>query len=211
MHEYILTPSLTVSFQRYRYPHAATVTDLATSCGALPLHILAPGHLAVPCPNGEAFWIGLIPSPAGHQYRLNVLVSTTSGERVDALTGAPAHEHRPPDMASYHMPPPLGIPGIRRTDGRWWAFARDSDTPAPACRVILLSATTPATAPTVGDHADPGRPRATPGQTPWRPTEAGDAFTVRVDIVEPAYFQALTGEPVAPLNESKRYGGWRLP
>ena len=64
MYEFLVTPSLSISFQRYPYPPTGFVTALPTSCGALPFEAGAPGHLILPSPDGEAFWIGLIPAPA---------------------------------------------------------------------------------------------------------------------------------------------------
>jgi hypothetical protein len=132
MYEYVLTRSMSISFQRFPYPPTGLVTALPTSWGALPLLHSAPGELVLPCPQGEAFWIGLVPS--GHaQNRLRVIVSLASEHRVDALTGAPADDLQPADVDD--IPAPRnGIPGIFRGDGNWWAFARDTgETAAPAC------------------------------------------------------------------------------
>ncbi len=222
MYEYALTPSLFVSFQRYPYPAAGLVTALATSWGALPFLRSAPGQLVLPCPDGEAFWIGLVPSPAGQQHRLRVLVSTTSGDRVDALTGALANDPEPAGMDDLLAPPRHGIPGIFRGDGSWWAFARHTDeTPAPGCREIELRCRSAGTAAPASQSAGPGRQHAGPGypfspaepgpRKSSPPVEAGETFSVRVDVVEPEHFHVLGGPRVPPLDESNRYGSWRLP
>jgi hypothetical protein len=218
MYDYALTPSLFVSFQRYPYPAAGFVTALATSCGALPFLPSAPGQLVLPCPDQEAFWIGLVPSPAGQQYRLRVLVSTTSGDRVDALTGGPVNDPEPAFIDDLPAPPRHGVPGIFRGDGSWWAFARDTgETLAPACREIELrcrSAPIPRSAGPGRQYGGPGYPfppaEPRPGKSP-PPVEAGETFSVRVEIVEPEHFHRLGGGRLPPLDESNRYGGWRLP
>jgi hypothetical protein len=222
MYEYALTPSLSVSFQRYPYPAAGFVTALATSWGALPFLATAPGRLVLPCPDEEAFWIGLVPSPAGHQYRLRGLVSTTSGDRVDALTGAPADDPDPVGIDDLLQPPRHGVPGIFRGDGSWWAFARHShETPAPACREIELRCRSAGAAVPVNKSSGPGRQHAGPRcpSSPPEPgpgksslsVEAGGTSSVRVAVVAPEYFHVLSGSRVPPLDESNRYGGWRLP
>lgn len=206
MYEYALTPSLFISFQRYPYPAAGLVTALATSWGALPFLSSAPGQLVLPCPDEEAFWIGLVSSPAGQQYRLRVLVSTTSGDRVNALTGGPTNDRGPAGIDDRPAPPRHGIPGIFRGDASWWAFARDTgETPAPACREIELrcrSASSPR-------GAGPDRQYAPGKSSP--PVHAGETFSARVKIVEPEHFHKLGGGRLPPLDESNRYGGWRLP
>lgn len=210
MYEYALTQSLSVSFQRYPYPTTGIVTALATSCGALPFALRAPGQLVLPCPDEEAFWIGLVASPTGQQHRLRVLVSTTSGDRIDALTGVPANNPGPAFLDDL-VAPQHGIPGIFKGDGRWWAFARHTDaTPAPACHEIELRCRPAGTAAPVAHTARPGRQHSGPGD-PSPSGEAGETSSVQVDLVEPEVFRALSGTRVPPLDESNRYGGWRLP
>jgi hypothetical protein len=208
MYEYALTQSLFVSFQRYPYPTTGIVTALATSWGALPFLLRAPGQLVLPCPDEEAFWIGLVASPAGQQHRLRVLVSTTSGDRINALTGVPVNNPAPADIDDLVAPPQHGIPGIFQGDGRWRAFARHTDaTPAAACHEIELSCRPAAPVP---HGAGPGRQHSGPGD-PSPSGEAGETSSVQVDLVEPEVFQALSGTRVPPLDEANRYGGWRLP
>jgi hypothetical protein len=227
MYEYALTPSLSLSFQRYPYPPAGVVTVLPRSWGALPFLLSAPHQLVLTCPDGEAFWIGLIPSPDGPRYRLRVLVSIASVGRVDALTGAAADEIQPVDDED--LAPRHGIRGIFMGDGRWWAFARDTgDTPGPGCLEIELLCQSAETAKPVGQTNDPGRQYAEPSDgdeshpSPSPPesrppgtspphVEPQGTSSVRVQVVEPEHFEALGGLRVQPLREGNQYGGWRLP
>jgi hypothetical protein len=227
MYEYALTPSLSLSFQRYPYPPGGVVTALPRSRGALPFLLTAPQQLVLPCPDGEAFWIGLVPSPDGRRYGLRVLVSIASDGRVDALTGAAAAEIRP--AGDEELAPRHGIPGIFRGEGRWWAFARDTgDTPGPACLEIELLCQPAETAQPVRQTNHLGRQHAGPGNSdqshpPPLPPESGPpapspphvnpqrTVSVRIQVVEPDHFEALGGSRVEPLDEDNRYGGWRLP
>ena len=224
MYEYVLTRSMSISFQRFPYPPTGLVKALPTSWGALPLLHSAPGELVLPCPQGEAFWIGLVAS--GHaQNRLRVIVSLGSEHTVDALTGAPADDLQPADVDD--IPAPRnGIPGIFRGDGNWWAFARDTgETAAPACTVIeLLCRSVEGTEP-LRETSGPGRQHAGPGQrgeshrppvAESRPsvkssTDRESSSSVRVDVVGPEDFEALSDMRVPPLEEANHYGGWRLP
>src|SRR5688500_13074951 len=132
MFEYALTQSVSVSFQRYPFPAAGVVTALAPSWGALPFLPSAPHQLVLPCPNGEALWIGLVTSARG-RHRLQIPVSTASGDRVDALAGAPADDTEPAGTEGLRTPPPHGVPGILLGDGSWWAFAHHTgESSAPA-------------------------------------------------------------------------------
>src|SRR4051812_20731903 len=88
MYELLLAPALSISFQRYPYPASGLVTNLPTSYGALPVLADAPGHCVLPCPDGEAFWIGLIPEEAGRAEVVRVLATVASGDQLDVVTGA---------------------------------------------------------------------------------------------------------------------------
>jgi hypothetical protein len=227
MYEYALTPSLSLSFQRYPYPPDGVVTALPKSWGALPFLLSEPQQLVLPCPDGEAFWIGIVPSPDGRRYRLRVLVSIVSDGRIDALTGAAADEIQPAgdeELASLH-----GVPGIFQGDGRWWAFARDTDdTPGPGCLEIELLCQSAEIAKPVGEtnhldrqHAGPGNgdqsdpppspPESRPPTTSPPHVNPQGTSSVRVHVVEPEHFEALGGLRVEPLHEDNQYGGWRLP
>jgi hypothetical protein len=226
MYEYALTPSLSLSFQRYPYPPDGVLTALPKSWGALPFLLSEPQQLVLPCPDGEAFWIGIVPSPDGRPYRLRVLVSIVSDGMIDALTGAAADEIQPAgdeELASLH-----GIPGIFQGDGRWWAFARDTgDTPGPGCLEIELLFQSAETAkpdrqtnhggrqhagPGNGDQSDPpSPPESRPPTTSPPHVNPQSTSSVRVRVVEPEHFEALGGLRVEPLHEDNQYGGWRLP
>lgn len=222
MHEYPLTQTLAVSFQRYPCPAAGWITALPSSYGALPL-LRTPRQLLLPCPDGEAFWIGLVTTPPERQHRLRVVVTTADGKRIDALIGTLADHTEPPKDEDLQGAPRHGVPGIFRGDGSWWALAyRPVATSAPACRSIELqcrSAGPPARdRPNTGpgpQHASPGcgsRPsESRPSETLLPPNEDGERFSVRIDVVEPEQFKILGAIQVPPLNEADRYGGWRLP
>jgi hypothetical protein len=231
MYEYALTPSLSISFQRYPYPTEGFVTALPTSWGALPFLLSTPRQLILPSPDGEAFWIGLVPSPAGSQHLLRVLVSMADGGRIDALTGTPADDNQPSTSVENLLTPPRhGIPGIFRSDGSWWAFARDtSDTPAPACRgiellcrVVTTAGPVPRTNHSGRQHAGPGYPPPPPESLPSQASPhnidadhalsaQGNTWSVQVDLVQPGNFRAFGGTEVPTLEETNRYDGWRLP
>jgi hypothetical protein len=73
------------------------------------------------------------------------------------------------------------LTGVPRADGTWWALARDP--------------------PLAGVPACSGLEVATP---------VGEG-TVRVELVDPVRFTALAGVALETLDESRAYGGWRLP
>ena len=135
MHEFLLTPTLSISFQRYPYPPTGVVAALPTSWGALPFLTGEPGHLVLPCPDGEAFWVGLLAEAGGQRSLVRVVASVASGDRLDVVTGAPPEDPSPAGSGDLPVPPRRAVAGIARGDGTWWAFARDTGgTPAPACQ-----------------------------------------------------------------------------
>lgn len=185
-YEHAAAPGLSVSFQRYPCPASGTIDAVPDSRGALPLHRAGPHRLVLPCPPAEAFWIGLIAEPGGPPCHVGVLVTTASGARLDAITGTPSPAAAPPAAARRGgggvaggrllVPPAFAVPGIARGGG-WWPLARAPrhDT-APACRVLDLL-------------IDPGEPAA----------------VLRVEVVEPAVFEELTGAGLpGPLPPSAR-------
>lgn len=111
-------PGLAVSFQRYRCPPSGLVERPTASCGALPVVADRPGVVLVPCPQGEALWIGL-----AAQGSARTVVA------VHAL-GATVHLDVPPAHAAIGVP--RGAPG-----GPVWAFARAADGPPPCARIDL--------------------------------------------------------------------------
>lgn len=200
--EYAVTPALSVSFQRYRYPASGSVDGLPRSAGAAPLQVSGPGRLIVASPAGEALWIGLIPEPAAPASLVTVLAVLLCGRRVDAVSGRPAPDsavgpQRAPGPAAttgwqpdrVRVPPQFELTGIGRGDGTWWALGREPEPGgAPPCRRLVLSVRPAARAP--GD---------------------GSPTVVRVDLVTVAVFTAATGLPVAPLDDDGSYQGHRLP
>ena len=139
MHEFLLTPTLSISFQRYPYPPSGFVTTLPTSWGALPFIADAPGYLVLPCPDAEAFWIGLIPEETGKSTVVRVLASVASGDRIDVVTGAHVDRSATTGSADITVQRAYGVAGIPRGDGTWWPFARDAaGEPATECRGLDL-------------------------------------------------------------------------
>jgi hypothetical protein len=132
---------------------------------------------------------------------MRILVSSNDSRRIDALTGAPVDGTDATGIEDLLQPPRHGLPGIFRGDDSWWALARSGgEKPAPTCREIELSCSSP----DVLQRRESQPPRRVP------PTTAA-IQTVRIDVVDPERFQELGGKKVPPLNEANRYGGWRLP
>lgn len=110
-------PALVVSFQRYRCPASGLVDATVASCGAVPVLAPGPGLLLVPCPDGEALWIGLLPAGAGGVVTVRAL---------DVELTVP-------------VPPVHALAGMPRSPGAGprWAIARHTDG-APVCRRIEI-------------------------------------------------------------------------
>jgi hypothetical protein len=235
MREHAVTPALTVSFQRYPYPPSGWLETLPRSRGALPLAVPAPDHLLLPCPSGEAFWIGLVATARGPSSRVGVVARLASGDRVDLETGAPPATSPAPGPAGgplrpgFAVPPRFAVEGIARQDGGWWALALEAPGPgAPACAGLELAVWT---GPAVAGPAEGGGPR--PLHDPTNPTDpaasSGPAdrpppppgaeapgghpsAVVRVELLEAAGFEAATGQRLpGPADDDAAYGGWRLP
>jgi hypothetical protein len=223
MREHAVTDALTVSFQRYPYPPAGWLEALPRSRGALPLALAAPGRLLLACPAGEAFWIGLVATRRQERSsRVGVVARLASGERADLATGAEPADGLP--RPAFSVPPRVGVEGIVRRDGGWWALALAASGPqAAACVGLELAVWTgPAVAPQgrsgphpLHDPAGPATPTGPAGGPPRHPdTEApaGPPVLVRVELVDAAGFEAATGRRVpAPVADDATYGGWRLP
>jgi hypothetical protein len=240
MREHAVTPALTVSFQRYPYPPSGWLETLPRSRGALPLAVPAPDHLLLPCPSGEAFWIGLVATARGPSSRVGVVARLASGERVDLETGAPpatgtgaAPATAPgpaggPLRPGFAVPPRFAVEGIARQDGGWWALALEAPGPgAPACAGLELAVWTgPAAGPAAGggprplhdptsppDPAAPSGPADRPPPPPGAEAPTGHpSAVVRVELLEAAGFEAATGQRLpGPAGDDAAYGGWRLP
>jgi hypothetical protein len=225
MHEYPLTSTLSVSFQRYPYPTTGIVTALPSSWGALPFVVAAPRRLKLPCPDREAFWIGLVTSYAGPPGTVAVLVVLASGARLDAVGGGSVDRFRP-RFAEITVPPEHAVVGIARGDATSWALTRDSGgSSAPACRTIELLSRPGSATEDPRKPDDPGQqhlpqqggtppvPSGHPPEARLREAEAADVHgtSVHVDLVEPEQFRTLTGQRLSSLGSTTRYRGWRLP
>lgn len=186
-YEFAVLTALSVSFQRYPYPSAGWVGTLPSSCGALPLIVRRARQLVVPCPSGEAIWIGLVrPAGVAHQCLVQVVTSLVSGDRLDVVTGQPPDPVPLGSSDLFEVPPRFAVEGVSRGDATWWALARDAPAAgAPAIRSIELVASIS------GGIANP--------------------TSVRVDLIDAEEFEMLSGERLAALDASSAYGGWRLP
>ncbi len=190
MREYRLGARLVVSFQRYPLPEAGYVTGLVTSRGALPFLVTRPGRLLLPCPTGEAFWIGVVAADltSGTRSRVAVQVRTASRGDMDAADGTPLRGTGPATMTEL-LPGRPGVPGIARGDGTWWPFTRDpAGSAAPACvRLDLVCHVTGRTGP------------------------GPETGALDVEVVDPEQFRAAGGDPVPPLDPGGGQPPRRLP
>jgi hypothetical protein len=219
MREHAVTLALTISFQRYPYPPSGRIETLPKSRGALPFSLAAPNHLVLPCPPGEAFWIGLIATPQGPSSLVEAVATLHSGEQVDLTTGTAlaAGPHR----GAIVVPPRFAVEGIAAADGGWWALALDARaTPAPSCAGLRLLVRTgpPVAAVPPTDRAGPRPQHDLSGPAGHRspPTGAGEPSgpptVVRVDLTDPAGFESIGGERLPDaLDDDATYGDWRLP
>ncbi|MGW6174262.1 hypothetical protein ACWF5H_12270 [Arthrobacter sp. NPDC055138] len=139
MFEYKLTPHLSVSFQRYRYPDHGVVYAAPTSLGALPFCAGSEG-LTVPSPDGEAIWIGLLTRVAASEPLLvGMLATGADGQRLDAIGGGPAEGTTP--LAWLRVPEMRQLLGIAHPADGWWALAREAAfAGAPSCASLTLLA-----------------------------------------------------------------------
>jgi len=181
--EYPLTSAMSVSFQRYPYPTAGFVTELPTSWGALPYLSVGANRVLVPCPAGEAFWIGLVPCASGRRQRVGVLAAHASGTSVDAVTGEAVAFTAQGSTVS--VPPHHGVAGVRRDDESWWPFG------------------------SVGGSA-PWREIAVRCVSSLSSTDIVRASVV-IEVVGPGLYRERGGGVVRPLDPAHRYGGWLLP
>ncbi|MCG2620512.1 hypothetical protein LVY72_01140 [Arthrobacter sp. I2-34] len=140
--EYPVAGELAVSFQRYPYPETGRLNALPTSLGALPVCSTAPGRILLPCPAGEAFWIGFLPAAGAAPAAVGLLAVTGSGDGIDAVSGRAAAPGAPDTW--FQVPPRRQLEGIHRPDGGWWALARTAAAEAPACSRLQLCIRRPA-------------------------------------------------------------------
>jgi hypothetical protein len=217
MREHAVTDALTVSFQRYPYPPSGWVETLPRSRGALPLAVAAPGRLLLPCPAGEAFWIGLVATARGRSSVVAVAARLASGERVDLATGAAPGPDR--HRGGLAVPPRFAVAGIARQPGGWWAMALAAPAPsAPACAGLeLLVWTGPPAAIAPQDRGprpqhDPGGAGDRPPPSPGAGPPAGPPVLLQVELVDPAGFEAAGGRRLPePAGDEATYRGRRLP
>ena len=180
MFEYKLTPQLSVSFQRYRYPDHGIVYAAPTSLGSLPFCSGAEG-LTVPSPDGEAIWIGLLTRAVRSEPLLvGMLATRADGQHLDAIGGGPAEGTTP--LAWLRVPEMRHLLGISHPDDGWWALAREATfVGAPSCVSLTLLA------------------------RPERPRHA-TAVVLPIQLTDPAAFESICHTRVPPLRQDSAYG-----
>jgi hypothetical protein len=186
--EFETEEGLIISFQRYPYPASGSVGVLPASCGALPIAVEEKGHLIIPSPSREAFWIGLLArskmQPPAKVQLHGELCAVWEAEASPSSTAA--------GPAVFWVPPHQFVMGILKNDGEWWPLAREVPATAPACCALTVTISAPAS----GVRAD---------------TTPADHTEVRIDVLDTATFEALSRLEVEPLDTSHAYGHWRLP
>lgn len=180
MFEYKLTPQLSVSFQRYRYPDHGIVYAAPTSLGALPFCAGAEG-LTVPSPDGEALWIGLLTRMVPSEPLLvGMLALGADGQHLDAVGGGPAEGTTP--LAWIRVPEMRHLLGIAHHDDGWWALAREAVfAGAPSCVSLTLLA------------------------RPERPRHAA-AVALPIQLTDPVAFESICQTRVPPLRPDSAFG-----
>jgi hypothetical protein len=178
--EYKLTPHLSVSFQRYRYPDHGIVYAAPASLGTLPFCAGSEG-LTVPSPAGEAIWIGLLSrSVPSEPLLVGMLATAADGQHLDAVGGGAAEGTTP--LAWLRVPEMRQLLGISHHDDGWWALAREAAfVGAPSCVSLTLLA------------------------RPERPRHAA-AVVVPIQLADPAAFESICHTRVPPLRQDSAYG-----
>jgi hypothetical protein len=179
--EYKLTPQLSVSFQRYRYPDHGIVYAAPTSLGTLPFCTRSEA-LTVPSPDGEAIWIGLLARGVPSEHLLvGMLATGADGQHLDAVGGGAAEGTTP--LAWLRVPEMRQLLGISHHDDGWWALAREAAySGAPSCVSLTLLA------------------------RPERPRDAV-AVVLPIQLTDPAAFESICHTRVPPLRLDSVYGG----
>jgi hypothetical protein len=199
----------------------------------------AAPSVIVPIGDDEAFWLGLETVDEDEPGAVRVLIETPT--TIDALTGGAPGEALTDDPQNYVVVPlQRSLEGVRAGQSTARQFVRVARSLVAApCEVMrfvvfrLRPGIAPAPRPPAphgrlhagsqeSSHPEPESPeqnecghalqRIEPdpyGPDAWQPDAP---FTVRVRLVSPAEYTALTGQ-VAPdrLNPSEIYHGWRLP
>ena len=177
-----LPPGLVVSFQRFARPEGGMIERPPPSLGALPIGIGERRDLVLPLAVDECFWIGWSRASAANALNAAIAVEVVGGVVLDALTGEPFDEARP---ATFRVPDTPRVEGIRRPDGGFDVFVREThDREGHRCRRLRL-------------HVAGGLP---------------DPFAVAIRLLDYDAFTAESGQPPPPpLDANAGYKGWLLP
>lgn len=175
-----------LSGQHYPLPALGFITRAMPSCGAVPMHVCASGHIAVPLHDSDALWFGLDPAPGAALSARGVLDTARHGS-LDIVSG---HSWNPLDWGELAVTGAAFLDGIARDGGGTWPFARHPPDPqAPASRRLHLYLYLAAEG-------------------------AGTPTGIRISVifVRPAAYQRLTGtDPGPPADPAHRFGDYLLP
>jgi hypothetical protein len=203
-----------LSFQRYPRPSAGTIAEAPSSCGALPVAIIGAGEALVPLAPDEAVWIGLMASAESFVVRINASCETTQG-LLELTEG--------PDLGSQGVlvPPPQQLDGIPAPHGGFWPFASVEPAPdAPVTIALHIESSLSSRQRNGPARPQPPQPQhnvgssGSQGEKPnprYQIASGGQVERVRISFVAPTQFTAVTGVTFSPLDETSRYGEWRLP
>ena len=183
-----------MSFQRFAQPENGVVAQAPTSLGALPVGLGVAQDLMMPVAVGEAFWIGLSVADPSARIELAVVVESSDGAMLDAISGATWEKAR---CHTVIVPDVQRLAGIRRYADGFNVFTRAStgDSALPCVRLWFRTAAASSNDAPLSRDAQPGEP-----------------LCVALRLVDYAAFQAETGL-AAPdaLDPNAAYKGWRLP
>jgi hypothetical protein len=169
-----------LSFQRFERPTGDVFDCAPSSLGALPVGLSESQGLLLPLAADECFWIGLgLRAPRFPTIEIGLAAEFASGDVVDAISGMAWGAQRP---AVVMVPVALRIEGIRRTDGRFKPFMRESSSVGSSCvclRILVAGSV-------------------------WR--------EVLLRLVDYPFFVTETGlPPPGSLDRDAGYRGYRLP
>ena len=212
----LATSFLEVSFQRYSRPSEGRIEAAPSSYGALPVALVASNEALVPLDAAEAIWVGLAARRRGVVVLLRAGVETERG-LLDATTSA-AWGAQPNGVL---VPPARSLEGIVAPEGGFWPIARVAAVPgAPSTSALRIEAVPssargrrisrpqgPRRQHALGPSGGPEEP-SDPAEGAWLPDEAE---RVRIALIDPEEFTAVTELRWEPLDERARYAGWRLP
>jgi hypothetical protein len=183
-----IPPGLLLSFQRFMRPASGWVMRAPSSLGALPVAIADSHELLLPVATDEAFWIGLEVARPALRIGVAVVVVTTEGQMVDAITGLVA------DLSRLRT-------AIAPNDGRIAGLPRIPEGYRVITRVQLGD-----------DAAACGSINVQCARGNQRFLKGSESTIVTLRLLDYATYADRSGAaPPAPLDPDTGYRGWRLP